>query len=301
MGQKTARRGVVDAFMRGWSSRLYSSEGLGWSGALLEGHLLTPGEWPAGNIEGMLLCLWDNATALRCDHPDARGEFVPKLVQPGTFSIYTAGSVAAVRLHAPAVGIACVFDDHLIHNLDEETSAGNLRSIADGLVAHDKRCFTDGTLYRLVTALAEEARLGAHHGRMYVEEQVAAIADRLSELIRTNGSKRWLRYCLDTRLLRRILDRVEAACGSDLDLESLAVESGYSKRHLLRVFRASTGKTPHQFILDLRLERARRLMLQQQLSMLDIALECGFANHAHFSRSFRQRLGVTPQFYRASL
>jgi AraC family transcriptional regulator len=106
---------------------------------------------------------------------------------------------------------------------------------------------------------------------------------------------------MDVGILRWLSHRLETTPETDLDLDTLAAESGYSKRHLLRPYRASTGRSPHQYILDLRMEKARRLMLSPTLSLIDIATECGFASQAHFTHAFRQRLGVPPSDYRRRL
>ena len=81
----------------------------------------------------------------------------------------------------------------------------------------------------------------------------------------------------------------------------LAKESGYSRVHFLRMFRAATGYPPHNYLLNLRVERARELLANPTLSLTDIALECGFSSHSHLSRVFRQVLGATPSEYRRGL
>jgi AraC family transcriptional regulator len=96
-------------------------------------------------------------------------------------------------------------------------------------------------------------------------------------------------------------DRLETTPETDLDLDTLAAESDSSKRHLLRSYRASTGRSPHPYILELRMEKARRLMLLPTLSLIDLAMECGFASQAHFTHAFRQRLGLPPSDYRRGL
>jgi AraC family transcriptional regulator len=87
----------------------------------------------------------------------------------------------------------------------------------------------------------------------------------------------------------------------ELSLQVLAKESGYSRVHFVRMFRAATGYTPHNYLLKLRLDRARELLASPTLSLTDIALECGFSSHSHLSRVFRQALGATPSEYRRSL
>jgi AraC-like DNA-binding protein len=79
----------------------------------------------------------------------------------------------------------------------------------------------------------------------------------------------------------------------------LARESGLSKFHLLRVFRDRTGLTPWQYQVNLRLDRARRL-LQRGEPASQVADACGFVDQSHFTRIFRTVVGVTPAVYAAS-
>jgi transcriptional regulator GlxA family with amidase domain len=100
------------------------------------------------------------------------------------------------------------------------------------------------------------------------------------------------------RLLQRVLDRMRADLAADLNLGTLAAESGYSRSHFLRTFRAAMGCSPHQCLTRLRLERAKTRLRENSISLIDIALDCGFSSHAHFSNRFRQIVGVTPSEYR---
>ncbi len=103
---------------------------------------------------------------------------------------------------------------------------------------------------------------------------------------------------LRNRLLQRVLDRMKADLATDLDLSTLAAESGYSRSHFLRTFRAAMGCSPHQWLTRLRGERAKTMLRENSMSLIDIALDCGFSSHAHFSNTFRQIVGVTPSEYR---
>jgi AraC family transcriptional regulator len=87
----------------------------------------------------------------------------------------------------------------------------------------------------------------------------------------------------------------------DLDLQSLANETGYSRTHFMRMFRAATGQTPHHYILQLRLTRARDLLRERRNSLIDIAALCGFSSQSHMATAFRQMLGITPTEYRRAL
>jgi len=105
---------------------------------------------------------------------------------------------------------------------------------------------------------------------------------------------------LPRHILRRVIERMRNL-DAQLSLQVLAKESGYSRVHFVRMFRAATGYTPHNYLLKLRVDRVRELLANPTLSLTDIALECGFSSHSHLSRVFRQVLGATPSEYRRSL
>jgi AraC-like DNA-binding protein len=92
---------------------------------------------------------------------------------------------------------------------------------------------------------------------------------------------------------------LDANALAKIPLDVLARESGLSKFHLLRVFRDRTGLTPWQYQVNLRLDRARRL-LQCGEPASQVADACGFVDQSHFTRIFRTVVGVTPAVYAAS-
>jgi AraC family transcriptional regulator len=87
----------------------------------------------------------------------------------------------------------------------------------------------------------------------------------------------------------------------NLTLAELAKETGYSRNHFSRMFQVATGRTPHNYLTHLRLERAQELIRNRRGSLIDIALVCGFASHSHMTRMFRKILGLTPSEYQRHL
>jgi AraC family transcriptional regulator len=101
--------------------------------------------------------------------------------------------------------------------------------------------------------------------------------------------------------VRCIEDLIESRLDADLTLQELAAEIGYSRSHFLRMFRATTGMTPHQYVLKRRLERARYLLEQIEFSIAEVAIMCGFSSQAHLTLAFRKEYGSTPTEYRRQL
>ncbi|MEB3210730.1 MAG: AraC family transcriptional regulator [Leptolyngbyaceae bacterium] len=98
--------------------------------------------------------------------------------------------------------------------------------------------------------------------------------------------------------LAQVLDYIDAHLDQDLKLANIAQLTEMSQFHFSRLFKQSTGLSPHQYLLQQRIEQAKRLLKQTNQSILDIALSCGFSSHSHLSRKFRELTEMTPKAYR---
>ncbi|MCO7593894.1 MULTISPECIES: AraC family transcriptional regulator [Pseudomonas] len=102
---------------------------------------------------------------------------------------------------------------------------------------------------------------------------------------------------LDLPALRGLIERIQVDSQADLSLARLAELAGLGRYQLIRAFRAATGMTPHAYLLNARINRAREL-LRQGLALADVAYRLGFADQSHFQRVFKAHAGVTPGHYR---
>lgn len=117
-------------------------------------------------------------------------------------------------------------------------------------------------------------------------------------------------YCLNHRLKpsgglspsvhRRVVEYIESHFQNPISLAQLGEVAGLSEYHLQRMFRLSHGCSPSEYLLEVRIRRAREKLKGSQ-TLADIALSCGFSNQSHFNRSFRKRVGVSPGQYRRRL
>ena len=71
-----------------------------------------------------------------------------------------------------------------------------------------------------------------------------------------------------------------------------------SPSYFSRLFKQSTGYAPHQYVIRCRVERAKKLLLQEKLTIADIAYSLGFAHQSHLNRHFKRLVGVTPKKFR---
>jgi transcriptional regulator GlxA family with amidase domain len=95
-------------------------------------------------------------------------------------------------------------------------------------------------------------------------------------------------------LLFDIAIAMESSIENPITIHELTSELGLSLRHVERLFKRYVGMTPVHYYLDLRLRRARQLLLQTKMSVVDVAVSCGFQSASHFSKSYRKRFGYPP-------
>ena len=101
------------------------------------------------------------------------------------------------------------------------------------------------------------------------------------------------------RRANRARDYLHANLASAVPLSEVATAASLSPFHLLRVFRAIFGQTPHEYLTTCRLDRAKFLLEKTNVAVTDICLECGFNSLGSFSALFRKNCGVSPRAWRA--
>src|SRR5437868_12813217 len=161
------------------------------------------------------------------------------------------------------------------------------------------RKFADSRLSALVAAARAEMVAGFPSGRLFLDsvEQAMAVTLVNGHAVRHRPVQIY-QGGLGSARLRRIKELVHAKMEDDLSLDEMAQSVGLSTAHFARMFRKSTGQTPHQFVLRQRLERAKAMLRARDARILDVAVACGFKTQQHFAQVFRDVWGVSPTEYR---
>ena len=207
--------------------------------------------------------------------------------------ITPSGPVPDIRLHTSSEFVHCALDEKLTRSVLEELDR---QPPARPMFRPGIR---DRSIERIIGMLLDELEAERPSGRLYVDSLAHALATRYMLLdCRSAGRPESRAPGLVPRILSRVREKIEANLDTDLSLDSLAEESGYSRAHFLRMFRAATGLTPHQYVLDLRLRRAQDYLRQKGSSIIDVAVSCGFSSQSHMTSVFRQRLEMTPAEFR---
>jgi AraC family transcriptional regulator len=268
-----------------------SSARLDWRGLAVERRVIQAAEKPELPIEHYFLLLWDQH--FEGETRRNTGGFTLCRKRPGTITACLPGIRPATRSERPHRVVACVIAPWFLHEVEAELDR---RPTAPLQKMHGTE---DVALRNLMLLLVQEAEAGGASGKVYAESLSIALATRLSFVGRS------LQQPCDEKLsalprpiLRRVIDRMEAGLDSDLTLAMLATESGYSRAHFARMFRAATGRTPHRYLLDMRLRKAQSMLADPALPLTEVAMACGFSSHSHLSTAFRSRFGMAPSAFR---
>jgi len=192
-----------------------------------------------------------------------------------------AGESFAYRTIYPSVA--------LIRGLAGELSGGRVRE-----PVFDRTVILDPPLARRIAAM--HRRLEARGAAL---EQESLFVDVMSALLRRHAdlAPAIERTRGEAALVRRLRDYLDAHAPEDVALADLARIAQRSRYTVLRLFRDATGMTPHAYLVNRRVERARRALASGG-GLADTALACGFFDQSHFSRVFKRLTGLTPGQYR---
>jgi len=153
----------------------------------------------------------------------------------------------------------------------------------------------DPHIERIGWMLQAEDHDGYPGGRLFADSLASALAARLLALQSRNGSSASKSgRALPTWRLRNVMEYIEAHLDEDLTLTELATVAGFSLSHFKPLFKQAVGRPVHRYVLERRVERARALLLEGGKSMVEIALEAGFAHPSHMARCMRRVLGLRP-------
>jgi AraC family transcriptional regulator len=216
------------------------------------------------------------------------------------------GDVDIIPAYTPSRWVA---HDHNDRNLLLSLPQSLIRTVAEQsgqdpyrLEIRNRFQVRDSELEFLTQAIHREIEAGQPSGRLYAEGLVVALTSRL--IAQHSSLSRPLRMpaaTLSGKRLKQVLSFIEEQLAEDLSLEQIAAVAGLSPSHLKTLFRRATGTPVHQYVIQRRIERARTLLVQENLTMAEIAAATGFAHQSHLARHIRRVTGASPTDIRRRL
>ncbi|HWW75732.1 MAG TPA: helix-turn-helix domain-containing protein [Pyrinomonadaceae bacterium] len=241
---------------------------------------------------------WTTSGEVDFQEREGGGPWLTNRIRKGSFFLTTGGAPYDVRWRAvsdePFESMLVFVELPVLQRALEEVfgdDAANAR-------LRDASAFNDEGLNSLLGLLREEL-MRRQASPLFVEALAQAIAVHLArEYGETGEESHGGSPSLPGYKLRQLTDWMAEHAAEEFSLERLAAQAGLSRFHFQRLFKAATGVSPSHYHIDLRINEARRLLRETRMSVVDVALEVGYANPSHFARLFRRETGLSPSDYR---
>lgn len=217
------------------------------------------------------------------------------LYRPGELLITPANVPLFVQWKGQENCLQIQIKTEFLQNIAQETldSDSNLFELIPQFQVHDSH------IQGITMMLFEECQKELSNNQLYLDSLANILA---VNLIRNHSTTKPIlpiyQGGLSPYQLSQVFNYIEAHLDENLKLENLAQLLDISQFHFSRLFKQSVGLSPHQYLIEQRIERAKQLLKKTNQSILDIALNCGFSSHSHLSKQFRQVTGMTPKAYR---
>lgn len=158
----------------------------------------------------------------------------------------------------------------------------------------------DVVLYHLAQAILPALRQPATANQLFIDHVLLAMcAHSIALYGRIAPDKGKLTTTLTPIQERLAKELIASNLGNDLSVERIAQECSLSRSHFSRAFKQATGVAPHTWLLQMRVEKAKELLLAPGMSLVDIAQACGFVDQPHLTRVFTRLVGTPPSAWRA--
>ena len=265
-----------------------SSHRTDWSGIHLEHHCQPPFETPEYSIGYNLIGINIGQSFQMEQKIDGRWQ--TGQVFPGSIGLCPVNLSYALRWDSQMNVISL----NLEHDLLVRNAIGLLNTDQIELVWHI--AFQDPLIQQIGLALKAELQSNEIGSQLYAETMANALAVHLLRHYSTQGHRSIAcKGGLPLHKLRLVTDYINDYLERELSLDELAAIAQLSPYHFSRAFKQSTGISPHQYVIQRRVERASKLLVQGKMSIAEVAQACGFTHQSHLNRHFKRITGVTPK------
>jgi AraC family transcriptional regulator len=270
-----------------------ASDDLGWNGVWLRGYRYSALDVIVPPVRDFTIVSYRRGATFM--ERQCEGAWTKTHCAPGDVSLLTKSQ----RSHwhwTEEIDVSHVYlSEHLVAGICTEVTD---RCIAD-VRLQDVLKSHDPIVTAAVAAITREAQQQALGSTLYVE----GVATQLVvHLLRNYASVTFHEPSRKGRLspsqVRLLTEYIDSRLHEQLTLETLAAVTGVGVWTFTRHFRESFGRTPHAYIIEQRIDRARRLLAQSGMPIKEVASVCGFADQAHMTRVFQTHLRTTPAMLR---
>lgn len=274
--------GILD---QPWIEPERTSAGLGWERLYVSMQAERPYQASFSSARTHQLILHvDGPVTVRRGHG---GLGRPRLVPPGGLFLHPAAHDLTVELGGNLQTVHVYLADEAVQEVAERTGRVELA---------EELGRSDPLVEQLVLGLDRVVRCWEPAARTYVDHLSVLLAAQLARYHSERPAGDWPRDRpgLTSRQLAAVREVIDARLADPIPLADLATAVSLSVSQFSRQFKASTGETPHRFLMRLRVEAACRLLRSSSLPIAEVAIRCGFSHQEHLTRVLRAQSDTTP-------
>lgn len=263
-----------------------------WDGIRLEHFRFNAGELPAHRHHEhvILISLTDGCEG---ELTTSSGQGIRGTQTKGAVCVLPSGLEHKARIGGISEHLALYVDPKLIDRAAYDAHVSGTFELAERYSRHDP------VISNVGFALLSELYTEGLSGRLYAESLSNVLAVHLLRYY-TQEATVPLKFHggLTGPKLRQVTEYIADNFANEIKLSELAQVAGMSDFHFAREFKKTTGFSPHQYLINFRIERAKTYLKQNELTLSEVSLRSGFSHQSHFTRLFRKITGTTPKLFR---
>lgn len=293
----SAMDGAIKEFLSSGAKPILSSDDLGWSNIMLSRWENIPPAhlYDASLAKRHVMAIHGTQEPLNLQFFQ-HGNRTEKKLAPGDIQLLAAGEKWSCRWTRAISFVKLAIDPLFLDQVAEESGFGH----TDKWQLEQKPLVKDEKLIVLTRWMMEEVLNGGANGKLYSQSLATTMAVHLLRNYTANARSSVASSKATNEQVTTAIEYMRMNMEHDISLKELAVVANISLSQLVRLFKQHTGVTPHQYLIRLRMERAKQLIRCGHMSLKEVAAQSGFADQAHFTRQFKKVTGLTPLKYASS-
>jgi AraC family transcriptional regulator len=265
-----------------------------WTGLILERHRVGAVEIPEHEHHTFCLHLQTSGPVEMDWHSHGRTDHLN--TGAGNLIFLTPGTRDSLLWHGPSQRIVASVDPSILAKAATQLELNQLPDF------ENLWSFQDEQLRLLLTEMEREVTSGSATGPLYGDLLGLSLSVALIQKYgRASITPALHRGGIAKPRLNRVLEYIATNLPSEIRLEDLAAIAGLSVFHFARAFRDSTGITPHQYVLQRRVDTVKTLLRSRNWNLEAIASATGFADASHLTKAFRRHTGTTPKTWQRQI
>lgn len=193
-------------------------------------------------------------------------------------------------------GVHLVLEPKLIGRVAHEIVNPDLVELIPKSLIHDP------LIYQILLNLKKQLEISKVQSKLYAESAATFLSVHLLHNYTVSIIKHSnFNQGLNNLKLKQAREYIHDNLDHKISLDELAQLMSLSRYYLIRMFKKSLGMTPYQYITQCRINKAKQLLKETQLDLIEIAIKCGFCDQSHFHNQLKKWTGVTPKQFRKSV